>query len=42
MRARFLSREGDHITLLAVFRAYLDVGRKERVGAVGASTRPPC
>lgn len=35
-RARFLSREGDHITLLNVFRAYTDVGRKEKVGR-----RPP-
>lgn len=31
VRRRFLSREGDHLTLLNVFRAYQDVDRKEKV-----------
>mgnify|MGYP006973327177 CR=1 FL=1 len=33
IRQRFLSREGDHITLLNVFRAYHDVAKKEKVSS---------
>ncbi len=31
LRKRFLSSEGDHLTLLAVYRAYTAVPRKEQV-----------
>lgn len=38
MRRRFLSREGDHLTLLNVFRAYQDVDRKEKVNPPAAAS----
>lgn len=40
---RFLSREGDHVTMLNVYRGFADVGKKEQVsGELAAIVDPAC